>query len=118
MRTSQLKTCCKNHRFLRGAYRAANNIANVAANNNANVSGCNVVSFNINDLNDRDRDIIIRRHGLAGEREMTFMEIGKIYDRSSESIRQRYHSVIMSLRFNMTKQTKGKADINSVSQFF
>tara|TARA_Y100000389_G_scaffold171998_1_gene180121 strand:+ start:5543 stop:6448 length:906 start_codon:yes stop_codon:yes gene_type:complete len=72
----------------------------------------------INDLNDRDRDIIIRRHGLAGEREMTFMEIGKIYDRSSESIRQRYHSVIMSLRFNMTKQTKGKADINSVSQFF
>jgi hypothetical protein len=52
--------------------------------------------FNI--LNDRERDIIIKRHGLDGEKKVTLEEIGNSYSVTRERVRQVENASVKRIR--------------------
>jgi RNA polymerase primary sigma factor len=52
----------------------------------------------LNDLNNRDHDIICMFYGLNGCNEMTYAEIARKFNLSAERIRQIHHSLLKSFR--------------------
>jgi RNA polymerase primary sigma factor len=67
--------------------------ANIISNDNKNI----ILSV-LNTLSDQEKDVIILRFGLSGNRPHTLDEIGELYDVTKERIRQIEAKALRKLR--------------------
>ena len=73
-------------------------ISNHQAEEVAKLDGVEVINNLFSELSERERDVLSRRFGLAGEKRETLEEIGKVHKLTRERIRQIETSSIKRLR--------------------
>ncbi len=73
-------------------------LTNQKAEEIANLNSVEIINNLLNELNERDRDILSRRFGLHGEEKETLENIGKIHNLTRERIRQIETTGVKKLR--------------------
>jgi len=73
-------------------------LTNQKAEEIANLNSVEIINNLLNELNERDRDILSRRFGLHGEEKETLENIGKVHNLTRERIRQIETTGVKKLR--------------------